>query len=466
MNVDEIADLERVRNLRDAFIANFADVNEPFDARRQLDERAERHQVRNATANFVAFDERFVDLLPRIAARVFVRERNAVPFEVDFSNDNVDAFAFFDDFGRVGDAAPAHLGDREETVDAAEIDERADVDDLADKTVASLTDGEFRHRLFAHFFAFAFHQDAAADHQVAAFRIDFGNDALPAFADELLGVFDEERRDLTVRHKAAEPPDFAFEPAFVGAGNARFDDRPDGKTEPVADFRRGQRKRNFVNAVFGVEAGDDRVKFLADRRLSVFRELFQRNKAVFAPADVDENGVALDGFDAATDFRSLFERRGADVRFVVFHQRVERFAVQERVKFVFEVVRKTGATIRRRNGRERAARRGDRTFAAFVVFFAVFTVAIFAVAAAFVFVADRAERRRTTRRAFAGVRGGAFDAFFDNVRVDDRGVRVHRFVGGERGRRGGVGGLLGLLDGFDRGRGLFGVEILLVVLHF
>jgi len=26
--------------------------------------------------------------------------------------------------------------------------------------------------------------------------------------------------------------------------------------------------------------------------------------------------------------------------------------------------------------------------------------------------------------------------------------------------------LLGLLDGFDRGRGLFGVEILLVVLHF
>ena len=183
---------------------------------------------------------------------------------------------------------------------------------------------------------------------------------------------------------------------------------------------------------------------------------------MFAPADVDENGVALDGFDAAADFRSFFERFGADVRFVVFHQRVERFAAQKRVKFVFEVVRKAGATVRRRNGRERAARRGGRTFAAFatiVVFFTVFAVAVFAFAATFVFVADRAERRL----AFAA---GSFDAFFDDARVDDRSVRVHRFVSGERGRRGGVGGLLGLLDGFDRGRGLFGVEILLVVLHF
>ena len=40
-------------------------------------------------------------------------------------------------------------------------------------------------------------------------------------------VFDEERRDLTVRHKAAEPSDFAFETALVGADNARFDDRAD-----------------------------------------------------------------------------------------------------------------------------------------------------------------------------------------------------------------------------------------------
>jgi hypothetical protein len=54
-----------------------------------------------------------------------------------------DLLANLDDLGRVVDVLPGQLGDVHEAVDAAEVDERAEVDDRRDDTLADLTLGSW-----------------------------------------------------------------------------------------------------------------------------------------------------------------------------------------------------------------------------------------------------------------------------------------------------------------------------------
>ena len=131
----------------------------------------------------------------------------------------------------------------------------------------------------------------------------------------LFGVGKIERDDLDLARgqKTAQTPDFNFKPALIDAGNARFDDRAFGKAHPVSDFRRRERKRHFVVSVFRIEFIDDSFEFLPDAQDHVFGELLERNKPEFGRADVDEHGVFRNGFDAAFDFRTVFNHFSADV---------------------------------------------------------------------------------------------------------------------------------------------------------
>jgi hypothetical protein len=50
---------------------------------------------------------------------------------------------------RVIDATPAHVGDVEQAVDAAQVDERAEVGDVLDDALAALADFEGLEQFFA-----------------------------------------------------------------------------------------------------------------------------------------------------------------------------------------------------------------------------------------------------------------------------------------------------------------------------
>ena len=62
-------------------------------------------------------------------------KRHALPFAIELQNPHVDLFADLDDFGRMLDALPRHVGDVQQAVDAAQVDEGAVVGEILDHTL-------------------------------------------------------------------------------------------------------------------------------------------------------------------------------------------------------------------------------------------------------------------------------------------------------------------------------------------
>ena len=78
----------------------------------------------------------------------------------------------------MADAAPRHVGDVQQAVDAAEVDERAVVGDVLDHAAQHLAFGQRLERLLLLLGVLFFEQDLAREHDVAALLVDL-DDAHP-----------------------------------------------------------------------------------------------------------------------------------------------------------------------------------------------------------------------------------------------------------------------------------------------
>src|SRR2546430_16996707 len=72
----------------------------------------------------------------------------------------------------MGDAAPGHVGDVQQPVDAAEIDERPEVGDVLDDAFAGLIDLELLHQLLALAGPLVLENDTTRDDDVAAALVE------------------------------------------------------------------------------------------------------------------------------------------------------------------------------------------------------------------------------------------------------------------------------------------------------
>src|SRR6202165_4900254 len=147
------------------------DVDQAFDARLQFDERAVVGDVGDAAGE--ARVERILrlDALPRIVQQLLHAERDAVGLVVDLDDLDLHGLADGQYFGRVINPAPGDIGDVQEAIDAAEIDECAVIGDVLDHAVDHLALFEVLHQLLALFGAGLFQHGAARHHDVAAAAI-------------------------------------------------------------------------------------------------------------------------------------------------------------------------------------------------------------------------------------------------------------------------------------------------------
>ena len=83
-----------------------------------------------------------------------------------------------DHLARVADAAPAHVGDVQQAVDAAQVDEGAEVGDVLDGALADLADVDLLEQLLLLRLARDLDQLAAADDDVAPALVDLEDHAL------------------------------------------------------------------------------------------------------------------------------------------------------------------------------------------------------------------------------------------------------------------------------------------------
>ena len=125
------------------------------------------------------------DVVPRIGELLLEAEADAFLFAVDVEHDDVDVLADFEDFGRMPDAAPAHVGDVEQAVDAVEVDERAEIGDVLDRALADVARGHFGEQLLAALVAFLLDQFAAGENDVLPLLVDLNDFEIVSVADEL-----------------------------------------------------------------------------------------------------------------------------------------------------------------------------------------------------------------------------------------------------------------------------------------
>src|SRR5216684_3851954 len=150
---------------------HFRDVDQAFDTRLQFDERAVVGDVGDAAGEARVERVFRLDALPRIVQQLLHAERDAVGLVVDLDDLDLHGLADGQHFGRVIDPAPGDIGDVQEAVDAAEIDERTVIGDVLDDAVDDLALFEVLHQFLALFGAGLFENRAARHHDVAAAAI-------------------------------------------------------------------------------------------------------------------------------------------------------------------------------------------------------------------------------------------------------------------------------------------------------
>ena len=90
-----------------------------------------------------------LDVLPRARRLVLERQRDLFLLAVHVQDVDFEFLVDLDHVVRIGDAAPAHVGDVQQAVDAAEIDEGAELGDVLDDALADLALFDLGQQLFA-----------------------------------------------------------------------------------------------------------------------------------------------------------------------------------------------------------------------------------------------------------------------------------------------------------------------------
>jgi hypothetical protein len=250
---------------------------------------------------------------------------------VDLDDLDLHLLADIEHLGRMIDAPPRDIGDVQETVDAAEIDEGAVVGDVLDHAVDDLALFEVLHQLLALLGARLFQHGAARHHDVAAAAIHFQDLEGLRLIHQRRHVADRPDVDLAARqerHRAVEIDgeaalDLIEDDAldlFV-AVEGLFELAPALLAPRLVAREHGLAER----VLHPLEIDLDRIADLDVSLPARPREFAQRDAALGLGPDVDDGEVLLDADDRPLDdgallraalgkglfehFREIFARR-------------------------------------------------------------------------------------------------------------------------------------------------------------
>src|SRR5258708_4761357 len=304
---DELARMPHV-----ARPAHLADVHQTLDARLQLDERAVVGDAHDLALHPRADRVLLGHVLPRVALELLEAERDALALPVDVQHLDLELRADLHELGRMRDAAPRHVGDVQQTVHAAEIDERTEVGDVLDHAFPDLVLGQLLHELLALACALALQDDAARDDDVPAALVELDDLELELLAEQLVDVRNATQRDLRAgqeRVHAHEVHDHAaldllderaFHRLIVLVGEANALPHPH-------EFRLLLLDDNRPLLILEVLQQD--FDFVARLEIRKVLELLERNAAFRLEADVEHDHVVANLEDARLDDLALVDRR-------------------------------------------------------------------------------------------------------------------------------------------------------------
>ena len=211
--------------------AHFGYMHQPFDARLELYERAVVHDVDDFALDAQIGRVCFGGLLPRTRLELLEAQGDLLALAVDVEDLDFDFLIDRDALAGMVDAVPTHVGDVQQTVDAAQVDERAEIGDVLDHALARLSHLQFLHQQLFGRRPFVLDQLAAGDDDVAAFLVDLEDDRFDFLVDVLADIGrpadvdlrggQKDRHADVDQHTALDLPHHAaLDPiAFLGRGH-------------------------------------------------------------------------------------------------------------------------------------------------------------------------------------------------------------------------------------------------------
>ena len=149
MHVDLVVDVHQFARMADPLgPRHFADVHQALDAVFELHEGAVAHHVDDRALDASSRPGTSLATLSHGLALFCLRPRAIFSFSQSMCRIITSiSSSILHHLGRMIDAAPAHVGDVQQAVDAAQVDERAEVGDVLDDALAQLADFQLLEQL-------------------------------------------------------------------------------------------------------------------------------------------------------------------------------------------------------------------------------------------------------------------------------------------------------------------------------
>ncbi len=304
-------------------------MHEAVDAVGEGDEDAEVGEVLHHALVDHADLEDLVDLLPGVGRELFQAERDLLRLMVDLEDLRLDLGADLHHVVRAVDVAPRHVGDVQEAVDAADVDERAIVGDRLHDALDDLSLLDVLEDLLRAL-AFEFLEELLArQDDVVPLLVELHDAELEFLVDVFFEVVFLAVRDEGAGDEAAQTLEQGLEAALDPLQHLRLDRAV--ALVGVDDLVPGHLLFGFALrqdhvAVLILRLHDHDVKLHADHgALGAGVELGSGEDAFRLVADVDVKVAPLDLHDTAV------EDVAARERLVLGHPRHGRFHVRELV---------------------------------------------------------------------------------------------------------------------------------------
>src|SRR4030042_6038798 len=194
------------RVLRFLTPGQFGDMNQSFDAVCQFNEDAVIGDIDHLSANPGAHWKSLQDRVPRIFENLLPSQRDLLLFTVKVENLHLDAVSGRKLLGRVTDPSPGDIGDMEQAVDPAEVNEGPVVREAFHRSLRHCAFFESLQGLLSLYLPLLFQEDAAGENDIVPFAIKldhFEPKMLPAQSVQISARL---QMDLGTRQDGNTPP--------------------------------------------------------------------------------------------------------------------------------------------------------------------------------------------------------------------------------------------------------------------
>src|SRR5712664_1078081 len=216
-----IADGHHLRGVLDALRpAHLADVDEALDPGLHLDEGAVVGERDHLAGDARARRELLRRVCPGVLLDLLETQADALGGRIELEHDDPQLVADVEHLAGVPDASPGHVGDVQEAVDPAQVDESAVVGEVLDDAGEDRAFLELLEGVLLQLLALLLEEDAAGEHDVAALIVELDDLELVLLADQLIEIADRTEIHLRTRQERLHPDvdgEAALHPADDGA---------------------------------------------------------------------------------------------------------------------------------------------------------------------------------------------------------------------------------------------------------